>query len=1255
MARTVRREPIYVPIPKVKDGFFVHKEFNGICDTKNDVNVDQRTFSDAKNVYIDERGLLTSRLPLRITDHTQQWIVNEWMFGNIGFRLHRVIENDYFNFWLRCYTHPTKEVKEVGQLDSIIWKCKVDDLGYDFLPKIALVEAEDKIFVWFGGISFYCFNTTDFYFEDAKKYIYIPIHKLITNGLEGEAESKNFLTDTYIKRYEYSALSSVSFNDLIGKELTVILESDNKEKKLYTITVDENEAIALIYPYSYIGEEYYVDMVQTSRAMVIMRFHKTLKTIDISFDGRMFKSLPLLKSIVGRPYLTRDGMGIFAFTTASLAKCKLVAQESDDFIEDGILVWEMEEYCKKSETTVDAIDDAFNPVGYFENMYTYAYIIESMPHKNNPILYAEWLYKGSEVYFYGLINRGHLPTGNEKKLWFTPESKDQFLVVLLTRIVVVGIAELFVTPLKYNDGVFESNGPITKEIPQGLLSIEDADFYVSNDDIGIVGKSIYYKDDRYFTTEYNWATNTLSNFQIEIIGTTAKMFKIFPGSELVLTNKYIWKDKKSIDIFGIETMLEKEKIKVFSVFEDLLYYSEKEALLYKYNGFWEVADSEYYSNTDIYVAGYTSGETNYYLSISKYHNQVYKSYWSEEPPGPGHHIGTSTQISDVKLNAVTYGDSKTIAVGDNGIIYQVFPNAVKNEIHTIQGNIYDIAYGYDTLAAGNIWVAVGESGIYTTSDPMGEWTKNTYYDRPFYSVKNMSMIEWGIVGNKEVLLGSNPTGNTFLRTAFTQQTYNLAPYSDGMVWLLATDDGIYHYDILSDKWQRNIDLSFTKINVTPLHIDNNSVSLLADGTLWTSSLNLEARLYLDELVGDKSMTSAVPDQSVMFQSHMLSYDKTLQIASPARDDNYNFMWYLPKLNERKLNRRITALHPLSQEELGIFTEDGLWYQSAQIQFAPIKSKLPIICKDGNEVATALNGSLILFATPRGITALAPQFDVATTEQTLTYLSDTIQGIYEEFYNEPVPDINKLTNNTYMEYHRPMIRLATYKYWVFFYKFLSREILVFDTRNGSYWRWETQYPVKKITVGDTLSFLLQVDFDPLQVPGKEGTKLGMPFELKEFEEYSDEVIEDSINGDSEYIPNERLRLFDKASSTIDWLISSQPLHFAEINNFKTIKALNLSVRGDYIQPMQLRLKAYREVYHPENTAIFDYKVVDNKTPESTTVFDYRVTELRTYVQRMNIMRACNFQYTLSLDPEAEVQTPIQLNSISVKYEVKEKVR
>lgn len=1250
MARTVRREPIYVPIPKVRDGFFVHKEFNGICDTKNDVNVDQRTFSDAKNVYIDERGLLTSRLPLRITDHTQQWIVDEWMFGNIGFRLHRVIEDGYFNFWLRCYTHSTKEVKEVGQLDSIIWKCKVDDLGYDFLPKIALVEAEDKIFVWFGGISFYCFNTTDFYFEDAKKYIYIPIHKLVTNGLEGEAESKNFLTDTYIKRYEYSVLSSVPFNDLIGKELTVILEADNKEKKLYTITVDENQAIALIYPYSYIGEDYYVDMVQTSRAMVIMRFHKTLKTIDVSFDGRMFKPLPLLKSIVGRPYLTRDGMGIFAFTTASLAKCKLVAQESDDFIEDGILVWEMEEYCKKSETTVDAIDDAFNPVGYFENMYTYAYIINA----EDAVLYAEWLYKGNEVFYIFNLTQNNIYIWLENKLWFTPEGRDQFLIGILKEELPQDtddwFTELFIIPLKYDDGTFESSGPITKEIPGDLLSIDDADFYISNNNISIAGKSKQYEDDRYFTSEYNWETEMLNEFEVKIIGDIAKAFKLFPGSELILTNNYIVRNDIKTSIAGIGPKIENEKIKVFSVFDNLLYYSEKDGLLYEYKGFWGVPDGHYYSKMSNYVTGYLLEDTEYYLSILRdsLKSTIKKAFFSES------YTIAYAHVYDVKLNAVAYGDSKTIAVGDGGTIYQIKfdEDSVKNEVHTIDDDLHDIAYGNSNV--GYIWVAVGNNGIYTTTNPMGEWTKNAYYEGPFYSVLKKEGFSWYIVGNRQVLEGNRPGRDEFTITTFMHQTYNIA-LQEGppSKWFLATEDGIY--TVAGSKWQRNNTLSTKSLNITPLYIDNDSASLLADGTLWTSSLNLEARLYLDELVGDKSMTSAVPDQSIMFQSHMLSYDKTLQIASPARDDNYNFMWYLPKLNERKLNRRITALHPLSQEELGIFTENGLWYQSTQIQFAPIKSKLPIICKDGNEVATALNGSLILFATPRGITALAPQFDVATTEQTLTYLSDTIQGIYEEFYNEPVPDINKLANNTYMEYHRPMIRLATYKYWVFFYKFLSREILVFDTRNGSWWRWETQYPVKKITVGDTLSFLLQVDFDPLQVPGKEGTKLGMPFELKEFEEYSDEVIEDSINGDSEYIPNERLRLFDKASSTIDWLISSQPLHFAEINNFKTIKALNLSVRGDYIQPMQLRLKAYREVYHPENTAIFDYKVVDNKTPESTTVFDYRVTELRTYVQRMNIMRACNFQYTLSLDPEAEVQTPIQLNSISVKYEVKEKVR
>ena len=44
-------------ILKVK--FFTHAEFKGICDSKNDVLVDQLTFSDAKNIYIDEANVLT--------------------------------------------------------------------------------------------------------------------------------------------------------------------------------------------------------------------------------------------------------------------------------------------------------------------------------------------------------------------------------------------------------------------------------------------------------------------------------------------------------------------------------------------------------------------------------------------------------------------------------------------------------------------------------------------------------------------------------------------------------------------------------------------------------------------------------------------------------------------------------------------------------------------------------------------------------------------------------------------------------------------------------------------------------------------------------------------------------------------------------------------------------------------------------------------------------------------------------------------
>lgn len=442
MARTIRRQPFSVSTDKSSHpnpSMFVQGEFKGIVYNDNAVNVDAQTFADANNVYIDDDGILVSRPPIKLYE-TTACIVDQFAIGSYILRLTRIpiyITTDddgetvyniaerpnehnqddlYFLFDISCASHNTISgtVNDMPVTAGCQWIIPVSSIGWEFIPAVTCAQIEDKIFIWFAGIDFVAFNTTGamttsgnryLYFESGQKYLYYPIHKLVVNGIESELETKNFLTDVYRKRHIYSAVSSVNFEHLTGKIMRVGLTSEmtsDTSAHLYDIVMQEHQDKMLVYPYSSLGGNYHVDVVQTPRATVVMRYGTTTGVIEVSFDGKFFRPTPTLAGIVGLPLLTRDGLWVVAFTTKGLAKCKLAAQETIDFMNDSdVFTWVIEPYMRNAlyngfPCSTTAIDTTFMPSGYFETIDNFAYIFKTPSvtpgfSGNIEYLYTEWL------------------------------------------------------------------------------------------------------------------------------------------------------------------------------------------------------------------------------------------------------------------------------------------------------------------------------------------------------------------------------------------------------------------------------------------------------------------------------------------------------------------------------------------------------------------------------------------------------------------------------------------------------------------------------------------------------------------------------------------------------------------------------------------------------------------------------------------------------------------------------------------------
>ena len=138
------------------------------------------------------------------------------------------------------------------------------------------------------------------------------------------------------------------------------------------------------------------------------------------------------------------------------------------------------------------------------------------------------------------------------------------------------------------------------------------------------------------------------------------------------------------------------------------------------------------------------------------------------------------------------------------------------------------------------------------------------------------------------------------------------------------------------------------------------------------------------------------------------------------------------------------------------------------------------------------------------------------------------------------------------------------------------------------------------------------------------------------EYVDDIRAQTLNGDWEIEGIDTIVL-RQAMGHIHWSFASQRLHLNAPQNYKSIKALTVNMRGDETLHAELRTKLYRDI-----AQFIDYEEVEMP-----------VNEIRAFSKRVNFAHLINFQYELLCNDEYNDR--LCFDSLCVKYEVKERVR
>jgi hypothetical protein len=323
----------------------------------------------------------------------------------------------------------------------------------------------------------------------------------------------------------------------------------------------------------------------------------------------------------------------------------------------------------------------------------------------------------------------------------------------------------------------------------------------------------------------------------------------------------------------------------------------------------------------------------------------------------------------------------------------------------------------------------------------------------------------------------------------------------------------------------------------------------------------------------------------------------LYISEGRYDKDGNLLLYFPEYNKHTFAENINKLHPISSSQVAIFFDDEIYYSDIQsindnIVYTVNKSKLSVGCKKGDDVVTTFDGKYVIFPSQRGLVAMGYQDFVASTEQTLTYLSDNILDRFSSFINKPT-------------------KLYLYKYWLACYN--DDGVYLLDFRNSSWWYFNYKNITRVITN----------NYKPLIVAN------GREFVLDTSSiNYCDDVLKEGV-------------LYNNVA--IEWFLISQKLHLGTLNNTKQIVNITLNSLQESTdeQPMTMRLDT------------IDYRMSRNDKDEQT--LQYGINVLRTFVKRLNHMKVNQFQYKLSYDDQNSSPIPLNVDNISIKYKITGQVR
>lgn len=391
-----------------------------------------------------------------------------------------------------------------------------------------------------------------------------------------------------------------------------------------------------------------------------------------------------------------------------------------------------------------------------------------------------------------------------------------------------------------------------------------------------------------------------------------------------------------------------------------------------------------------------------------------------------------------------------------------------------------------------------------------------------------------------------------------------------------------HFDeIVLPKYLGNVDYIDLSRYVTIVKSKDNESSAPLYSNYLTDVIELESipNLNVNKIISDFDVTATLNE-------YYFSVDNVLYISS-YREKDGTFRLYIPEISKQKFNSKILALHPLSESIIGIFTENEVWYvQKSDYGYQYFKSKLNLYLNDKVEPATDRSGASTYILDKNGLLNLSYQNFLATTEQALTYLSEIVNKRFEDGKKH---------------------KITVYKNWVICYDGETSVCYFYDIRNNSWWYFDFNTPIEKLTVSTNENF-----------------------------DYELSLLSNGKMYKFSYDKNDYYDLIANNKKVIDWYIKSQKLHFNVINFYKSVEQFTFNLLGDLEYPLSVQLE------------INNYRDSLNEGKTETMIYD--IDTIGTFTKKLSYWRLKEFQYTLKLNDIDAIKVPLELIGITIKYRI-----